>query len=92
MEKENKLKIKLLSFAFITTLSFFYLVLPANAGLSVPIFVLLQFIGLFYTLPSKKPLWLFVPIFILSLNSYISGNEIWRESNFIIIIILYSIM
>ncbi len=85
-------KLKLLIYALVSAMGFAYLVLPENAGISVPVFAILQFVCLAFIVPDKKRLWLFIPIFILSLNSFISGNSIWRVPNVIIGIILYSVM
>ncbi len=89
---EKTMRVKLLLYGLITAMSFSYLILPQNAGISVPIFIVLQFGCLLFILPSKKKLWLFIPIFILSLNSFISANEMWRVPNFIIILTLYLVM
>ena len=90
--EERVLKIKLLSYLFISSLSFSYLILPEKAGISVPIFVVVQFICLFFIVPNRKPLLIFIPIFILALNAFISGNDIWRGSNFLLTIALYALM
>lgn len=89
---KKSMKIKLLSYALVSALSFTYLILPENAAISVPVFAVLQFICLLFVVPNRKRLWLFAPIFILSLNSFISGNSIWRVPNFFVSIALYSIM
>lgn len=89
---EKTLKNRLLIYALISAISFVYLIMPNNAGISVPLFIILQFACWFYLVPKKKPLLLFVPILILSLNSFISGNPIWHISNFFVITILYSVM
>ena len=89
---EKTLKLKLLAYSIITMVTFPYLVLPQNAGVSVPVFIIIQFLCLYFILPRKKPLLLFVPIFILSLNSFIYGDSMWRTSNFIVIILLYVVM
>jgi len=82
----------LLCYLLISALSFIYLVLPQNAGVSVPIFVLVQFGCLCFLMPRKKPLLLFIPIFVLSLHPFISGSRMWRVPNFFVIMLLYSIM
>ncbi|MCL2838604.1 MAG: DUF4173 domain-containing protein [Oscillospiraceae bacterium] len=89
---EKPLKVKLLSYLIISAIGFSYLILPQNAGISVPIFIIVQFVFLCFIAPKKKPLLMFIPIFILSLNSVISANTIWRVSNFFVIIVLYSVM
>lgn len=89
---ERTLKTKLLSYLLISSISFSYLILPQRAGISVPIFVVIQFICLFFIVPKKESLYVFIPIFVLSLNPFISGNDIWRVSNFFVTTALYSLM
>ena len=89
---EKTLRNRLLLYALISAVSFVYLIMPSNAGISVPLFIALQFACWFYLAPKKKALWFFVPMFILSLNSFISGNPLWHISNVFIIIVLYSVM
>ncbi len=88
----KSLKLKLITYAIISAISFSYLVLPENAAIGVPVFAALQFVMLWYTAPNRKRLILFVPVFIMSLNCFISANPIWRASNLIISILLYSCM
>lgn len=89
---EATAKRNLLIYALISAVSFAYLIMHENAGISVPVFITLQFAFWFYLAPKKKPLWLFVPIFILALNPFISENPIWYGVNFIVITLLYSVM
>lgn len=89
---EKALKTKLLSYLLISAISFAYLILPQKAGISVPVFIIIQFICLFFIVPKRKPLFIFIPIFILALNSFISDNSLWHISNFIVTIILYGTM
>ena len=92
MEINQPLKIKLLSYLLISAAGFSYLVLPWNAGVSVPIFAIIQFLCLYFLTPKKKPLLMFIPIFILALNFFISANEMWRATNILVIVVLYSVM
>lgn len=89
---KKSIKTKLLAYILVSALSFTYLILPENAGISVPVFAVLQFLCLWFVVPNRNKLWLFIPIFILSLNSFISGNAIWRIPNVIVSIILYGVM
>jgi len=89
---EKAFKLKFLGYLLISAASFSYLVLPQNAGVSVPIFVMIQFICLCFLAPKKKPLLMFIPIFILASNSFISANEIWRVPNLFVSLALYSVM
>jgi len=90
VEINKNLKIKLLIYTLISAISFTYLIMPENAGISVPLFTIIQFAFLWILVPDKKRLILFVPIFIISLNSFLSANHIWKISNFIISVVLYS--
>ena len=89
---EKSLKQKLLCYLAVSAVSFSYLILPQNAGVSVPVFVIIQFAFLYFLSPKKKALLIFVPIFILALNSFISANEMWRVPNFFVALSLYSVM
>ncbi len=89
---EKTLQNKLLLYALVSAVSFIFLIMPDYAGISVPLFIILQFACWYWLAPQKQALWLFVPIFILSLNSFISGNPMWQVSNVFVIIILYSVM
>jgi len=91
-ELEQNIKFKLLGYLLVSTIGFSYLVFIRNAGISVPIFVIIQFMCLYFLMPRKKPLLLFIPIFILSLNSFISASTIWRAANFFVTIALFSVM
>lgn len=90
MEKNDK--VKLLAYFIVTALSFPYLVLAEGAGIGVLIFALLQAVMLFFIIPDKKRLVLFVPAVVLMLNSFISGSDIFDVANFFICGILYSLM
>lgn len=95
---ENSMKIKLSTYGLISAFSFIYLVLTNNPGVSVPIFTIIQFVSIYYVVRKRdevkniKGLYIFIPIFILSLNYYISGSDLWRTPNFFCIVILYNIM
>ncbi len=86
------LKLKLILYAGISAISFSYLVLPEQASLSVPFFTLLQVLMLWRIVPNKKRLLFFVPIFIMSLNCFISASNLWKMPNFILSILLYGYM
>jgi len=92
MKMEKTLQNKLLLYALISAVSIIFLIMPDYAAVSVPLFFILQFACWFWLAPKKKPLWLFVPIFILSLNPFISASPIWQVSNVFVIIALYSVM
>lgn len=91
-EISNSLKIKLLIYIVISAIGFSYLILPQYAGISVPIFAIIQLTCLWFIVPDRRRLILFIPIMILSLNSLTSANSIWKLSNLVICLILYCCM
>lgn len=91
-EVSMKHKIMLLAYALFSAVSFSYLIMPEKAGISVPIFTILQFVFVWFLVPDKKRLVFFIPLFILSLNSFISASDVWDTSNFIVSTILYACM
>ena len=92
IELQKNIKTKLLWYLLTSVISFSWLVFIRDAGVSVPIFMVIQFGFLWFLMPKRKPLILFIPIFILSLNSFISANQMWRIPNFFAIIALFSVM
>lgn len=92
LEFTKDVKIKLLVYALITAISFSYLVLPERAGISVVIFTLLQAVLLYFVVDERKKLFWLIPIFILSINSFISVNTIWRVANFVVSMVVYGVM
>ena len=92
MNIEMPLKIKLLLYAVVSALSFSYLIMPENAGISVPLFSIVQFALLWFIVPDRKRLMFFIPVFIMSFNSFWSASTIWRPSNFLLSIICYCCM
>ncbi len=89
---EKNLKIKLLVYALISAVTFSYLVMPENAGISVGIFTVIQLICLWFIVPDRKKLLFFIPIAIMSFNCFWSASPVWRVSNFLISVVLYSCM
>jgi len=89
---EKYRKIQMLCYLLVSAIGFTALILPNNAGISVPIFVIIQAVFLYFIAPKRKPLLMLLPIFILALNSFISANDMWHISNFFVALILYSVM
>jgi hypothetical protein len=89
---ERSLQNKLLLYLLISAFAFLYLVLPVQAGISVPVFVLLQYLCLRLILPERNRLCCLLPVFILSLNSFLSGNPVWHMPNFLVCAALYVLM
>jgi len=88
----NNLKIKLLIYLLISAVTFTLLVTPENAGISVLLFTTIQIICLWFISPDKKRLLFFIPILAMSLNCFISANNIWRLSNLIVSAVLIGSM
>ena len=95
MEQINKSKISL--YGIISAVAFIYLILNEHLGISVPIFFIIQFAVLFYVSQNyeavnTKGLLMMVPIFIISLNNFISASYMMTPTNFLVIVFLYSVM
>ena len=89
---ENTMKRDLLVYLLVSAVSFSAFVLTGNAGVSVLIFIIIQFVCMYYLVPTKKPLLMFIPISILGLNAFISANNIWHVPNFFVAVVLFSVM
>jgi len=95
---EQKIKASLSIYGIISALSFIYLILTENPGISVPLFFIIQSALLYYIGMNNKErvnikgLLMLVPIFIMALNSFISANFIMRPTNFLAVVFLYSLM
>ncbi len=85
-------KIQLLLYGAVTACTFTLFVMPERAGISIPLFVLIQAVCLMFLAPDKKRLFLLIPIGIFSLNCFFSAGNTWRSSNFILSMILLSSM
>lgn len=86
------MKLKLLAFGILSAMGFSYFVMPENVGIGAVIFTLLEFILMWFFAPNRKRLVLFIPLFIMALNCFISASTLWRTSNFIISGIIYACM
>lgn len=95
---ENSMKIKLSSYGLLSAVSYIYLILARNPGISVLVFTIIQFVSIFTLInkreeaKNKKGLLMFIPIFILSFNYYLSGSYLWKAPNFLWTILLYATM
>lgn len=85
-------KIFLTRYGIVTVLSFWYLVLPQNAGVSLPIFVLLQMGMLRRILPDQKRLAALVPVLVFALHGFVSDNSMFRISNIAISFLCYGFL
>lgn len=88
----KKLKIALLIYGLVSAISFYFLILAPNAGVSAAIFASVQLGCLFFIVPERKKLVWFVPIFLLCFNFLISSNDMWHIPNFVLCIVLYACM
>lgn len=95
---ENKIKLKLSTYGIVSAASYVYLVLADNPGISVPLFFLIQAVSLYLVLKNQgevkdiRGMILMVPIFIISLNRFISTGRMWGGINFLAVVFLYSVM
>jgi len=94
----TSLKTKLSIYGLISAFSFIYLLLPILPGISVLIFTLIQCVSIYFVtkdrneVKNKKGILVMIPIFILTLNYFISGSYLFKTTNFFVIIVLYSVM
>ena len=94
---EQKIKSKISFYGIISAITFIYLILTDYPGISAPIFFIIQFFVLFLIAKDTgvvniKGLLVLVPIFIISLNNFISANYMMMPTNFLVIVFLYSVM
>lgn len=87
---ENIKKLNFIIYGLLSAFLFSYLVMPENAGISVPIFTAIQLVLLYFVVPDRKKLIFYAPIFLISLNPFLSASGIWDFTNFIVIIFLFS--
>jgi len=91
-EIQPMLKRKLLVYFLASIVSFIVLVLPRRAGVSVPIFMIIQAAMIFGIGFRKKQIIVLLPIFVLALNSFISANPMWRVANVFVAAALFGVM
>jgi len=89
---EPLLKRKLLVYFLVSVVSFTVLVLPHRAGVSVPIFMIIQTAMILGMGFRKKQIIVLLPIFVLSLNAFISANPMWRVANVFVAAALFGAM
>ena len=85
-------KRKLIIYLLVTAITFAILVVPQRAGVTVPIFVIIQGIILYRMIPSRKIFIGLAPIFVLALNAFISDNTIWQGANIVVGLVLFALM
>ncbi len=95
---ENRIKLRLSLYGIISAISYIYLILTPNPGISIPIFFIIQMVSLYLIVKGKtevkniKGLLLMIPIFTISLNHFISASNLWGPTNFLAVVFLYSVM
>lgn len=95
---DDKIKARLSCYGIISAIAFIYLILTPNPGVSAPLFFIIQFAVLFVIARSSvdvinvKGLLMLIPIFIMSLHTFISASFMWMPTNFLMIVFLYSVM
>jgi len=87
-----KQKRDLLIYLLVSAVSFTILVAPHRAGISVFIFMLIQAGWLYYLKLPKMQLLMLAPVFVLTLNAFISANPMWRAPNLVVAAVLYAFM
>ncbi|HHZ01920.1 MAG TPA: DUF4173 domain-containing protein [Tissierellia bacterium] len=96
MEQRNKSELSF--YGIISAITFIYLILTDNPGISAPIFFIIQFAILLYITKNNKEvinvkgLFMLLPIFIISLNNFLSASYMMMPTNFLVIVFLYSSM
>lgn len=92
VDLSKKLKISLMIFALVSAVCFTLLVLPENAGISVPMFVIIQFVYMWFLVENKKRLLFMIPVFVMALNCAVSASAVWRISNLAVCGLMYGCM
>ncbi|WP_312699751.1 DUF4173 domain-containing protein [Sedimentibacter sp.] len=95
---ESRMRINLLLYAALSAVTFIFLILVPNPGISIPLFFLVQLAAVYYVIRKREEvknfrgiLWM-VPIIIISLNRLISAVNLWSPINFAVIVGMYSVM
>ncbi len=89
-EIKKSLKSKLLIFALVSAFDFILLITPNGIGIGEFIFTLVEIVFLMLLAPDRKNSLLFVPIFIISLGSFLNANNLWAIPNIIVCTVLYA--
>lgn len=96
--EQAAIKQRLIIYAILSGLSFAYMILVPFRGLGMPVFAVLQLVLIFYLtmdraeVKNKKALFIFIPIFILTLPYFLRDTYRFKTANFAVIFLLYSTM
>ena len=88
-KKERRM---LLLYTLLSAVGLVWLVFPGVTGIGMVLFGILQFVLLFLLAPKRKALWMFAPIFLILSNYLFSANLIWRLTNPLVLLCLFSAM
>jgi len=91
-EVQPAVKRKLIVYLLVSFVSFVVLVMPSRAGVTVPIFVIVQAAMIYGIGFRQKQIIVLLPIFVLALNAFISANPMWRVVNVFVAASLYGVM
>ena len=95
---DSTIKQRLMIYAILSGISYAYLILVPFLGLGISVFAIIQLALILYLIKdraevkNKKAIFMFIPIFILTLCYFIRGNNRFHEANFAVIFLLYSTM
>lgn len=94
---ENRIKTKLSLYGIISAVTYMYLIEVPIPGVSVPVFILIQFTSIWLLIKNSeevnnKGILMMIPIFLISLNRLLSANRMWGATNFFAVVFLYSVM
>lgn len=94
----NGIKLNVSIYGIVSAITFICLILTQTPGISVFLFFLIQISSLIIILKNRigdknlKGLFLMLPILIIALNSFVSSSYLLGPTNFLAIVILYSVM
>ncbi len=93
---DSRTKIRLSLYAVLSAATFICFIMTPNPGISIPLFILVQFAAIYFVIRNRdinsKGILFMIPIFVISLNKFISASDLWGPINFLAIVGLYSVM
>ncbi len=95
---DSTIKQRLMIYAILSGISYAYLILVPFLGLGMSVFAIIQLALVLYLIngraevKNKKAILVFIPVFILTLCSFVRDNNIFHTANFAVIFLLYSTM
>jgi len=95
---DSTIKQRLIIYAVLSGISYAYLILVPFLGLGMSVFAIIQLALVLYLIKgraevkNKKAILVFIPVFILTLCSFVRDNNMFHTANFAVIFLLYSTM